>query len=163
MNLLFGYNHLILSANDIQILMQEIDERMRKAGQLIEDGEIETFEAIFKHVPKTIIARALHGSTSKWYENKFADPYWFRVGELVALAKAMHIDAAKLLALMEPAINAITDRQHTHKAKPKPKLEEVEKDRQRAKDLKARGMKMKEIYELMGISRGTLYRYLNSD
>ncbi|MET3114870.1 putative XRE-type DNA-binding protein [Pedobacter sp. CG_S7] len=152
------YKHLILADNQFLNFMS-IDERIRTAGQLIMEGEISTFEELFKYVPKTALAVALFGSTSKWYETKFKDPYFFRVGELLQLAELMNIEAHHLLEIMKPSIKAITNRKFSEK--PKPLDEDVEKLRKKAKELKDQGLKNKEIYEMMGISRQTLYRYLN--
>jgi hypothetical protein len=159
MELVLGYRNLILADNQLFDLMQSIDERILTAGQLIKKGEIQTFEQLFKYVPKTAIAVALFGSTSKWYETKFKDPYFFRVGELLQLAELMNVEASSLLEIMKPTIKAIVGRKFTEK----PKLldEDVEIQRKRAKELKATGLKNVEIYEQMGISRQTLYRYLN--
>lgn len=153
-----GYKHLILHENQLFSIMQILDERIPFAGQKIVAGEITTFRELLKFVPKTVIAKALSLNTGRWFINKFEDPYFFRVGELIELARLMNINPETLLAIMVPVIISITDRKLTEK--PKPKNEDVAKERERAKELKARGLKKKDIIGQMGISRMTLYRYL---
>lgn len=153
-----GFKQLILHKNLLLKIMQIIDERLPLAGQKIVAGEITNFSQLLKFIPKTAIAKSLSLNTGRWFVNKFEDPYFFRVGELIELARLMTIEPEYLLKIMLPEIAAITDRKFTEK--PKEKSEDVAADRKRAKELKAKGMKNKEIQDLMDISRMTLYRYL---
>lgn len=157
----FGYKNFILHENLLFSIMQILDERLPLAGKKIIAGEINTFNELLKFVPKTVLAKALSLNTSKWFVNKFEDPYFFRVGEMIELAKLLDIESCQLLEIMVPVIVSIKDRKFT--ARPKPKDTETAKDRAQAKQLKAQGMKNKDITDLMEISRMTLYRYLHED
>ncbi|MEI6950373.1 hypothetical protein V9K67_24540 [Paraflavisolibacter sp. H34] len=145
------------------------DARFQLVGEKILSGEVKRFSDIYDFLPPTVLAHTLKKNVSVFVDLQQKDPYFFRVGELLKIAKLCGVEGAAVLALMEVDIKAAEkNRKDTSKPKPgiTPEGHTVEylKKAKEAQNLFATGSYTKtDLARKLEVSRPTLDGYLKAD
>ncbi len=75
------------------------DPRLASIGSLIKSGEIKTFSNIFKHIPKSVIAKSMNWGVSR-LETVMDNPGKLTMEECYELGKLMKVKGDKVMMLV---------------------------------------------------------------